>query len=313
MTREPDPNQRKALGRGLSALLPSRPTPAERVETPAATATVRQNVPEYFEEFQTIPLDQILPGEQQPRSGFDSEKLAELSQSIKVHGVIQPITVYREKPERYRIVAGERRWSASRLAGLKEIPALIRTVDQHQRLELALIENLQREDLNPIEIASAFQRLADEHGLSHERIAERTGKDRSTITNFLRLLRLSPYVRAELASGAVSVGHARALLNLTDEEAQRQLCDEIVAKQLSVRAVEAIVKRLTTAASSSPDRPQTQEPKVDPNVRAALDEMARALGTKVKLIQKSDGAGRLEIEFYSQDDLDRIYSVIVKQ
>jgi ParB family transcriptional regulator, chromosome partitioning protein len=313
MTREPDPNQRKALGRGLSALLPSRPAPADKVESPAAAAAARQSVPEYFEEFQSIPLDQIFPGEQQPRNSFDSEKLAELSQSIKAHGVIQPITVYREKPGRYRIVAGERRWSASRLAGLKEIPALIRTVDQHQRLELALIENLQREDLNPIEIASAFQRLADEHGLSHEQIAERTGKDRSTITNLLRLLRLSPYVRGELACGALSVGHARALLNLAEEEAQRQLCDEIVAKQLSVRAVEAIVKKLTSGASSPPDKPQSQGPKVDPNVRAALDEMARALGTKVKLIQKSDGAGRLEIEFYSQDDLDRIYSAIVKQ
>jgi ParB family transcriptional regulator, chromosome partitioning protein len=312
MTREPDPNQRKALGRGLSALLPSRPPTAPGPESQAGPAT-KQSVPERFEEFQSIPLDQIFPGEQQPRSSFDSDKLTELSQSIKAHGVIQPITVYREKPGRYRIIAGERRWSAARLAGLKEIPALIRSVDQHQRLELALIENLQREDLNPIEIASAFQRLADEHGLSQEQIAERTGKDRSTITNFLRLLRLSPYVRGELARGTITAGHARALLNVTEDQAQIELCDRIIGKQLSVRTTEEIVKRLTKPPTRTPDKAQQEDPAIDPNVRAALDEMARALGTKVKLIQKSDGAGRLEIEYYSHDDLDRIYSVIVKQ
>ena len=314
MNRELDPNQRKALGRGLSALLPSRPATTARLDNAALATAVspKRNLPEQFEEFQSIPLDQISPGDQQPRSTFDSEKLRELADSIKAHGVIQPITVYRENPGRYRIIAGERRWSAARLAGLKEIPALVRSVDQHQRLELALIENLQREDLNPIEIASAFQRLADEHRLSHEQIAERTGKDRSTITNFLRLLRLSPYVRDELARGTITVGHARTLLNVDDDQ-QAELCDRIIAKQLSVRATEELVKKLTIAAAHTHAAPQPQEAKIDPNVRAALDEMARALGTKVKLIQRSDGAGRLEIEYYSHDDLDRIYSVITKQ
>ncbi len=313
MNTQPDRNPRKALGKGLSALLPSRPTPIAEPETPEVTsAPARHELPEHSEEFQSIPLDQIFPGEQQPRSSFDSEKLMELAQSIRAHGVIQPITVYREKPGRYRIIAGERRWSAAGLAGLKEIPALVRSVHQHERLELGLIENIQREDLNPIEIASAFLVLAEEHDLSHEQIAERTGKDRSTVTNYLRLLRLSPYVRNELVSGTITVGHARVLLNVPDEKTQLRLCDEIIAKQLSVRATEKLVNSLTNPGGDA-EKAQKEELKLDPNVRAALEEMSMALGTKVKLVAKSDSSGRLEIEYYSQDDLDRIYSVIVKQ
>lgn len=312
MNREPDRNPRKALGRGLSALLPTRPTAVVEAESPPPDSAVeRQGAPEHLEQFQSIPLDQIFPSEEQPRRSFDSQKLMELTQSIKAHGVIQPITVYREKPGRYRIIAGERRWNAAGLAGLNEIPAVVRSADEHQRLELALIENIQREDLNAVEIAQAFQRLAEQHGLSHEQIAERTGKERSTITNFLRLLRLSPYVRNELVSGTISVGHARVLLNIPEEREQRELCNEIIAKQLSVRQTEALIKKLTNSAMRE-DAPEREESKLDPNIRAALEEMAAALGTKVKLIPKSESAGRLEIEYYSQDDLERIYSVIVK-
>lgn len=313
MNRELERNPRKALGKGLSALLSPRSGMAETQGAAAAAAigVAKQPFPEQFEEFQSLPLEQIFPGSEQPRSNFDSGKLMELSESIKAHGVIQPITVYREKPGRYRIIAGERRWSAAGIAGLKEIPALVRTASEHERLELALIENLQREDLNAIEIATAFARLAEEHGLSHEQIAERTGKDRSTITNFLRLLRLSPAVRGEVISGTISVGHARALLNIEDERKQIEACNEIIAKQLSVRATEQLIKKLTSSAPT--EKKRTEDPQVDPNVRAALDEISSALGTKVKLIPKSESAGRLEIEYYSQDDLDRIYSVIVKQ
>lgn len=314
MNTQLDRNPRKALGKGLAALLPYRPpaiTELERAEAPGAP--VSRDLSEESDEFQSIPLDQIFPGEQQPRSSFDSEKLMELSQSIKAHGVIQPITVYRETPGKYRIIAGERRWNAAGLAGLKEIPALVRSVDQHELLELALIENIQREDLNPIEIAAAFLVLAEEHGLSHEEIAVRTGKDRSTVTNYLRLLRLSPYVRNELVGGTITVGHARALLNVPDEQTQLRLCDEIIAKQLSVRATEKLVNSLTNSAGADGPKAPKEEPKLDPNVRAALEEMSMALGTKVKLVAKSEFSGRLEIEYYSQDDLDRIYSVIVKQ
>lgn len=302
VTNVPERNPRKALGKGLSALLPSRP----HVPEPES--------PRPHEELQNIPLDRIEPGEEQPRDRFDQEKLTELAQSIRANGLIQPITVALGSNGKFRIIAGERRWRAAQIAGLVEIPALVRNIAQHQHLELALIENIQREDLNPIEIASAFYRLADEHGLSHEQIAERTGKDRSTVTNLLRLLRLSPPVKEALIAGTISMGHARALLNVTEYEAQARACNEIISKQLSVRDTEALVKKLT----QQPVSPQVKEKKgepvaVDPNERAALEELAMALGTRVRLVKRSSTAGRLEIEYYSQDDLDRIYAVIVKQ
>ena len=309
MNKEPDRNPRKALGKGLSALLPNRQTAAP----PQAAVANKTASPESSEEFQTIPLDQIYASEEQPRDTFDAEKMQELSQSIRANGLIQPITVYRAGPDKYTIIAGERRWRAASLAGLKAIPALVRKVDKAQLLELALVENIQREDLNPIEIALAFQRLATEHNLSHEDIAQRTGKDRSTITNLLRLLKLSLRLRNEVIRGSLSVGHARALLNLGDELTQWHACEQILAKQLSVRDTERLVKDLTNPATPPKERREPNAGAMDPNVRAALDEIAMALGTKVRLVPKSDKAGRLEIEYYSQDDLDRIYSVIVKQ
>ena len=311
MNREADRNQRRALGKGLSTLLTPRTSgpPAREHAAPVATRT---ELPEHFDNFQNIPLDQLRPNEEQPRETFDAEKLDELAQSIQANGLIQPITVRKEGEGMYTIVAGERRWRAARIAGLTEIPALVRSVQQDKILELALIENLQREDLNPVETAAAFQRLSSEHGLSHEQIAERTGKDRSTITNFLRLLKLSPLVLNELTRGSISVGHARALLNITDEQAQMDACRRIVSKQLSVRETELLVKTLTNLGTETKSQADTEK-KLDPNIRAALDEMAAVLGTRVKLVAKKGSGGRLEIEYYSQDDLDRIYSTIVKQ
>ena len=246
MSREPDRNPRKVLGKGLSALLPSRNSSAPEYQSTAAkTAPLPKPVlPEHFEEFQSIPLGNIHPGEEQPRDVFDTDKLDELAQSIKANGLLQPIIVYRDGENRYRIIAGERRWRAARLAGLSEIPALVRALDRDRLLELSLIENIQREDLNPIEVATAFHRLTTHHGLNHEQIAERTGKERSTVTNFLRLLRLGERAQTELKGGAISMGHARALLNVTDESEQSRLCDEIISKKLSVREIEALVKRL---------------------------------------------------------------------
>jgi ParB family chromosome partitioning protein len=311
MNREPDRNPRKVLGKGLSALLPNRGAmPAAAV----ATSAPEVSLPENFEEFQSLPLDQIQPGEEQPRDVFDFEKMQELSQSIKANGILQPIVVYRDPASkgRYRIIAGERRWRAAGMAGLKEIPALVRSVEREKLLELSLIENIQREDLNPIEVATAFERLQSEHGLRHEQIAEQTGKDRSTITNFLRLLKLGHRAQAELKMGKISVGHARALLNVADEKQQAELCDEIIIKKLSVREVEALVKRLTQARAAAQPVEKKEEQRVDPNIRAAIEELERVLGTKVHLLQGAKGAGRLMIEYYSQDDLDRIYSAIVQ-
>jgi ParB family transcriptional regulator, chromosome partitioning protein len=311
MNREPDRNQRRALGKGISTLLSPREPPVSTHGQATATA-LQTEWPEHFENFQNIPLDQLRPNAEQPRESFDAEKLDELARSIQANGLIQPITVRREPNGMYTIIAGERRWRAARLAGLKEIPALVRSVEHNKVLELALIENLQREDLNPVETAAAFQRLVSEHGLSHEEIAERTGKDRSTITNFLRLLKLSPLVLNELTRGNISVGHARALLNITNSEAQMDACRRIVSNQLSVRETERLVKVLTNSEAGK-QLEEKKETKVDPNIRAALDEMAAALGTRVKLVPRAGSAGRLEIEYYSQDDLDRIYSIIVKQ
>jgi len=311
MNKEPDRNPRKVLGKGLSALLPNRGAiTTAAVAAPAPEATL----PADFEEFQSIPLDQIQPGEEQPRDIFDYEKMQELSQSIRANGILQPIVVYRDPASkgRYRIIAGERRWRAAGMAGLKEIPALVRVVERDKLLELSLIENIQREDLNPIEVATAFERLQTQHGLRHEQIAEQTGKDRSTITNFLRLLKLGQRAQNELKMGTISVGHARALLNVSDERRQAELCDQIITKKLSVRDVESLVKRLTQSDGSAQPIETKEEKRVDPNIRAAIDELERVLGTRVHLMQGAKGAGRLMIEYYSQDDLDRIYSAIVQ-
>jgi ParB family transcriptional regulator, chromosome partitioning protein len=327
MNKEQERNPRKALGKGLSALLPARgtstataPAPVRKEEAPAppapapVAAPLVPPIPEQFETFQNIPLDQIRPNQDQPRSNFDAQSLDELAQSIRANGLIQPITVMKGENGKYTLIAGERRWRAAHFAGLKEIPALVRTVQQDKMLELALIENIQREDLNPVEAAMAFQRLVEEHGLSHEDVAERTGKDRSTITNFLRLLRLAPLVLNELSRGNISVGHARALLNITDPEAQFEICEQITANQLSVRETETLVKNLANKPKDGQDKPGKKEPpRLDPNIRAALEELTMALGTKVRIIPKSANAGRIEVEYYSQDDLDRIYSVITKQ
>jgi ParB family chromosome partitioning protein len=319
MNKEPDRSQRKALGKGLSALLPARPAaPNAAASHPAPFAA--SELPENFEAFESIALEQIRPGVEQPRLNFDTDRLQELAESIKVNGVIQPITVRHEGPGKYRIIAGERRWRAAQIAGLTTIPALVRSADEHQRLELALIENLQREDLNPMEVATAFQRLIEEHHLSHEQVAQRTGKDRSTVTNFLRLLKTSPGVRDALIKGHITMGHARALLALSDPDEQDVLCRAVIENQHSVRVTEALIKAYLESDDIPPSGQKEPKQKAaaasadeDPNVRAAIAEMETALGTRVRLTRKPNGAGKLEVEFYSSDDLDRIYSVIVKQ
>lgn len=309
MPKEPDRSQRKVLGKGLSALLPTRQPEAAVAPAPLAETPAR------YGRLQSIPLHQIRPNQDQPRTSFDGERLEELAQSLRANGLLQPISVFSTGPDQYRIIAGERRWRAAALAGFEEIPALVRTVEEQERLELALVENIQRENLNAIEIARAFQALAEHHGLQHEQIAERTGKERSTITNFLRLLRLPETVQNELINGRISAGHARCLLNLPERRQQEDLCRLIVDEQLSVRAVERMVKEINSppAKASAPPQPSAKAPEEDANVKAALDEMAMNLGTKVHLYRKGANSGRLEIEYYSQEDLDRIYSVITKQ
>ena len=290
--------RRPALGKGLSALIPDAPEPP------------RQGTIE-------VDIDQLAPSDQQPRLQLDDERLAELAESIKANGIIQPILV-RRTGSTYRIIAGERRWRASQRAGLLKVPVVIRDVPEgaeQQLLELALVENLQREDLNPVDEALAYQRLADDFGLTQEQIAAAVGKDRTSIANYLRLLRLPEEVRGDLVSGALSMGHARALLALPDPPSQRQAARDVVSKSLSVRDTEALVKKLAAPPRTVPAEPGP--PPADVHTKAAEDRLRFALGTKVQIVRRggrgkgtkarADRGGRIEITFTSESELHRLF------
>ena len=300
LPNKPLDKQRKALGKGLSALLPARPA------VPPARAPEAEQPPEPRPDGGplTVPIDDIVPNPLQPRTVFDSAHLQELADSIRANGIIQPLII-RRKGNHYELIAGERRLRAARLAGLDTVPAVLQDLADDRLLEVALIENIQREDLNPIETAEAFERLAQQLQLSHEEIARRTGKERSTITNTLRLLRLPPEIQLLLAERRLSMGHARALLGLADQDQQIQLANRAVAQGHSVRQVERTVSQLTTKRPEPEIKPQ------DPNVKAAALTLQETLGTRVRILESNDQRGRIEIEYYSQDDLDRIYSLIV--
>lgn len=286
-------DKRPALGRGLSALIPPAP-PAPAAPAPAAVTREAIRPP------QEIDIDLLTPNPRQPRLQIDEQRLEELAQSIRSNGVLQPILV-RHVQGRYEIVAGERRWRAAQRAGLLKVPITVREVADDKLLEVALVENVQRENLNAIEEAQAYRRLADELQWSQETIAAAVGKDRATIANYIRLLRLPAEVRNEVAAGAIAMGHARALLALSDDAAQRRIGREIVSRGLSVRETEALVRR-----ESTPPAPPPPSPKPDPNTRAAEDQLKRALGTRTRIVRKGQG-GRIEIEFANEDELHRLY------
>jgi len=309
---KPTDTQRKALGKGLSALLPQRQSATAHAPSRQAAAPASESPQLRAEKLEThaLPVHSIQPNPFQPRQDFDETRIRELAQSITANGVIQPITVCK-MGDSYAIVAGERRWRAAKIAGLAEIPVYVRNVDQNKILELALIENIQREDLNPVETAQAFEQLIGKYQLTHEQIAERTGKDRSTITNFLRLLKLPQMVLENLIAGTISMGHARALAGLPDQPSQIETCEKVVAAGLSVRDTEQLVKRLTSSAPVPAAKQEKEKQSVDPNTRAAIEQMSMSLGTKVKIHPRSEKSGRLEIEYYSLDDLQRIFEVIV--
>ena len=280
--------RRPALGKGLSALIPDAPEPP------------RQGA---FE----VDIDRLSPNEEQPRVQMDDARLDELTQSIKANGIIQPILV-RRIGNAYRIIAGERRWRAAQRAGLHKVPVVVRDVpegSEQQLLELALVENIQRENLNPVDEALAYQRLADNFSLTQDQIAAAVGKDRSSVANFMRLLKLPEEVRGDLSAGALSMGHARALLGLTDAAAQRQAAREVIARALSVRDTEALVKKMVAAPAGV--RPPKADPaKPDVHTRAAEDRLRFALGTKVRIARRGQG-GTIEIDFGSEAELNRIY------
>ncbi len=273
---------KKALGKGLMALI-GEPQDLVRYEPSSDNY---------------IDIDQIEPNPLQPRENFDDEKLAELGSSIKADGVLQPILI-RRAGEKYQIIAGERRWRAAQKVGLLSIPAIIREATDEETLKIALIENLQREDLNPIEEAHAFKALIDRHDLTQETLARYVGKNRTTITNTLRLLGLPEAVQAHVSRGTISMGHARALLGLEDSSDQIYLSQRVVDEGLSVRQVETLVKK-----GVRPRKKRTA-PVVDPDVRRVEDELQQALGTKVR-IRSNGKRGSLVISFSSPDELQGI-------
>ena len=280
--------KRPALGRGLSALIPEAP---ERSAAPME-----------------LDLDLLTPNRYQPRGDVEDPKLDELARSIAASGVIQPILVRQIAAGAYEIVAGERRWRAAQRAGLLRIPVVVRDVPEDKLLELALAENIQREDLNPIEEATAYKRLADEYHLTQDEMAAAVGKDRSSVANYIRLLNLPAEVRAGVAARSLSMGHARALLGLPDAAAQRGAAREVVARDLSVRETEALVRKLTGVGFP---RPATPAP-TDVHTRAAEEKLRFGLGTRVRIVRKGKG-GRIEIEFTSEAELQRLYERLTGQ
>ncbi|OFV94535.1 MAG: hypothetical protein A3G76_11960 [Acidobacteria bacterium RIFCSPLOWO2_12_FULL_65_11] len=278
--------KRPALGKGLSALIPDAPLPP-------ATAV-------------EVDIDLLSPNQFQPRAHIDATGLEQLSQSIKTNGVIQPIVV-RKVGDRFQIIAGERRWRAAARAGLQRVPIVVRDVTpgrEQSLLEMALVENIQRADLNPIEEASAYRRLADQFQLKQEDIATAVGKDRASIANYLRLLRLPDEVRNEVAGGRLSMGHARALLALGDQADQLRMARDVISRNLSVRETESLVKKIVEG-QSAPEPPAAPKP-VDVHTRAAEDRLRLRLGTRVRIVRRG-GRGRIEIDFASEEELIRIY------
>ena len=286
-----DIHKRPALGKGLSALIPDAPEPRiSPVE---------------------IDIDRLAPNDFQPRAHADDARLEELTRSIKSNGIIQPIVV-RQLGDRFQIIAGERRWRAAMRAGLTRVPVVVRDVAPGQErslLEMALIENIQREDLNPIEEAQAYRRLADDFQLKQDQIADAVGKDRTSVANTLRLLKLPDEVRAEVVAGTLSMGHARALLALPTEAEQRRAARDVIARNLSVRETEALVKKITDAAP--PTAPAAPKP-VDVHTRAAEERLRLALGTRVRIVRQGT-RGRIEIDFGSEEELIRIYDQLIEK
>lgn len=280
---------RRALGRGLDAIIPSSGT--EPIPIQASTE---------------IPVNKITANPDQPRRYFDQAQLEELASSLKEHGMLEPVIV-RPKGGGYELVVGERRWRAAQLAGLKSIPAIIRAYDDRQVMELALVENLQREDLNPLEEAEAFVRLAQEFGLTQEQIAERVGKQRSTVANRMRLLELDEQTQELVRKGDLSAGHARALLAITDVPKRQELARRTITEGLSVRQIEATTQQ-ETEHKKIKRKTQAREKTIHPEI---VEEMQQVLGTKVRIVRQGNG-GRFEIEFYSDEDITRIYELIVQ-
>ncbi len=299
--------QKRGLGKGLDSLIPSsvlKPVTPENITDASATVSKEEKPVETI-----VKITKIEPNREQPRKHFDEESLKELADSIKQYGLISPILV-QERKEYYEIIAGERRWRAAKIAGLKEVPVIIRDYTDREIAEIALIENVQREDLNPIEEAMGYKRLIEEFDLKQEEVAECVSKSRSAITNSMRLLKLPEQVQKYLIDSQISMGHARALLTVENTEKQVELAEKVIKENLSVREVEKLVKNL--------DKIPKEKPEPDAQLQAIYasyeEKMKQALSTKVSISQslKKKGAGKFEIEFYSTEDFERIVEKLMR-
>lgn len=301
-------SKKKALGRGLSALLSDTPD-EEKLEVDV-TNPVGSRPTTAHENLNEISLDEIETNPFQPRQHFDQEALKELAESIKVHGIIQPITVRRLSRNQYQLISGERRFQASKLAGLKAVPAYIRTADDQQMLEMALIENIQRENLNPIEVALSYQRLISECNLKQEELGDRVGKNRSTVTNYLRLLKLPPDIQISVRDNRISMGHARAIINVDNPDTQLYIFKKILTEDLSVRKVEELARQLMTESKEEPAAPSTPATSShSKEITSLQSNLSSHFGTKVSV--KSDGKkGEIRIPFLSVEDLNRILDIL---
>ena len=292
--------KRKGLGRGLNTLIPSAPIPDAKMEDIAEMTKQKSEYPEM-----TLSINEIEPNPDQPRNQFDEDSLQELADSIQQYGVLQPLLV-KKKDGYYEIIAGERRWRAAKIAGEDKVPVIVRDFDENEIVEIALIENIQREDLSPIEEALAYQRLMKEHHLKQDQIAEKVSKSRAAITNSLRLLKLDPRVQDMLEEEMISTGHARALLAIHDGDLQYEIAVKVFDEKLSVRDIEKMVKDL--------NRPKKEKAKEDTEYQFLYkdleESMKQILGSKVSIKNRKNNKGKIEIEYYSRDELERIVDMI---
>ena len=293
----------RGLGRGLDSLIPS----SNISVTPSATKTNKEESSGQAET--VVKITKVEPNREQPRKNFDEDALQELADSIKQFGLLQPILV-QDRGDYYEIIAGERRWRAAKLAGLKEVPVIIKNYSNQEIVEISLIENIQREDLNPIEEALAYKRLLTEFHLKQDEVAERVSKSRTAVTNAMRLLKLNEKVQQMVIDEMLTTGHARALLGIEDQEKQYTVAQKIFDEKLSVRDTEKLVKNLQKEKKKPQEEKETIDPKLEAIYHDLEEQMKEILGTKVSINAKDSKKGKLEIEYYSQDELDRIIDMI---
>lgn len=302
---------KKVLGRGLGAFFPEYQEEGEGSPKGKERDAVEKNIVKPEDRVNIVlfvPVDHIRKNPHQPRKEFDEERLEELGSSIKKHGLIQPITVRYIGEKRFELISGERRWRAAKLAGVKEIPAYIREADDEQSMAFALIENIQREELNPLEVALGYKRLLEEFDYTQSEVAERVGKNRTTVTNMLRLLNLPDFIQSALKANQISMGHARALITIEDEEIQKKILKKILDKGLSVRQIEDEVRKLNTPSKKSISSSPKKREDSNPFYEEISARLRGTFSTKVNVVPKKNG-GEIKIEYYSDDDLERILNI----